>query len=77
MFIYPLVLNLVKGGPAQMWGWIKAKYLNQPYTAGSRGTAGAAAGAAAANAFPPAVLPTPSGSQVPPLGAFPQVGGLP
>lgn len=33
LFLWPLTFNLVKGGPAQMWGWIKAKFINQPYSA--------------------------------------------
>lgn len=31
LIAWPLLLNLVRGGPAQMWGWIKAKWINQPY----------------------------------------------
>ena len=31
VFAYPLFLNLLKGGPAQMWGWVRAKWTNQPY----------------------------------------------
>lgn len=38
-FAWPLGLNLLKGGPAQMWGWVKAKFLNEPY-AGSVTTGG-------------------------------------
>jgi hypothetical protein len=54
LVIYPLVMNLVKGGPAQMWGWVKAKWLNQPYAAPAKGyTSPFGAGA---------VLPTPTGA---------------
>lgn len=31
VFAYPLLVNLLNGGPAQMWGWVKAKWVNQPY----------------------------------------------
>lgn len=31
MFIYPLAVNFIKGGPPRMWGWIKAKFINEPY----------------------------------------------
>jgi hypothetical protein len=37
LFLYPLAVNLLNGGPAQMWGWVKAKWLNQPYGAGPAG----------------------------------------
>lgn len=30
---YALVLNYVRGGPAAMVGWVKSKFLNEPYTA--------------------------------------------
>lgn len=33
LFIYPLALNFLRGGQAQAWGWVKAKWLNQPYGA--------------------------------------------
>ena len=61
---YPLALNLLKGGPPRMWGWIKAKWVNEPYLApGSfRTSIGAQVGQIAGNTFggPP---PTPSGGQ--------------
>jgi len=47
--LYPLAINFLQGGPAQMFGWIKAKWVNQPYTrsapasAAARGAAFAAA----------------------------------
>jgi hypothetical protein len=41
LFLWPLVFNLVKGGPGQMWGWVKAKFINEPYSGG--GTAPAKA----------------------------------
>lgn len=28
LFAYPLAVNLLKGGPPQMWDWIKAKFTN-------------------------------------------------
>lgn len=31
LIAYPLLVNLLDGGPAQMWGWVKAKFINQPY----------------------------------------------
>lgn len=31
LFIYPIAINFLKGGQAQAWGWVKAKWLNQPY----------------------------------------------
>lgn len=33
LLIYPLAVNLLNGGPAQMWGWVRAKWINQPYGA--------------------------------------------
>src|SRR5579859_7896487 len=41
LFAWPLGVNLLRGGPPRMWGWIKAKFINQPYT----GVAPAAAAA--------------------------------
>ena len=32
-FVYPLVINFLRGGQAQAWGWVKAKWLNEPYGA--------------------------------------------
>src|SRR5579859_6553439 len=31
-FAWPIGVNLLKGGPGAMWGWIKAKFINQPYS---------------------------------------------
>jgi hypothetical protein len=31
LFAYPLLANLLRGGPPQMWGWVKAKWVNEPY----------------------------------------------
>lgn len=28
LFAYPLAFNLIKGGPAQMWQWVRAKFIN-------------------------------------------------
>lgn len=28
LFVYPLGVHLIKGGPAEMWAWVKAKWLN-------------------------------------------------
>lgn len=47
LFLWPLLLNLVRGGPAQMWGWVKAKWINQPYGAPSTLPAPADLGATA------------------------------
>lgn len=33
LFVYPLVLNFLRGGQARAWGWVKAKWVNQPYGA--------------------------------------------
>lgn len=33
LFGYPLAVNLLLGGPARMWGWVRAKWVNQPYAA--------------------------------------------
>lgn len=32
LFAYPLAVNLLKGGPPRMWGWVRAKWINQPYS---------------------------------------------
>ena len=34
LFLWPLILNLVRGGTGQMWGWVKAKFVNEPYSPG-------------------------------------------
>jgi hypothetical protein len=31
LFAYPLLINALKGGPAQAKGWVAAKFINQPY----------------------------------------------
>jgi len=31
LFAWPLIFNLLRGGPARMAGWIRAKFINQPY----------------------------------------------
>lgn len=31
--VWPLTMNLLRGGPPQMLGWIKAKLINEPYFA--------------------------------------------
>jgi hypothetical protein len=33
LFVYPLVLNFLRGGQGRAWGWVKAKWVNQPYGA--------------------------------------------
>lgn len=33
LFAYPLAFNLVRGGPAGMKAWVKAKFINQPQAA--------------------------------------------
>jgi hypothetical protein len=38
LFLYPLGFALVKGGPAEMWGWVKAKFFNEPYNTGGPGS---------------------------------------
>jgi hypothetical protein len=42
LFLWPLIFNLVKGGPGQMWGWVKAKFINEPYSASGASTTGGA-----------------------------------
>lgn len=64
MFAYPLVLHLLLGGPGRMWGWVKAKFINQPYTAGTAGPARKAGPAAPAQ--PPLLGPAPA----PPIGVL-------
>lgn len=31
LVIYPLIINFLQGGTAQMLGWVKAKWVNEPY----------------------------------------------
>lgn len=33
LFLYPFAVALIKGGPSMAWGWVKAKFINQPYGA--------------------------------------------
>lgn len=54
LFGYPLAVNLLLGGPARMWGWVRAKWVNQPYAEGP------GAGRPA-----PAFYPTPTGKAPP------------
>lgn len=49
LFLWPMVWNLVQGGPGQMWGWIKAKWINEPYAGGP----GIATGAPVRQSQPP------------------------
>jgi hypothetical protein len=44
MFLYPMGFALLKGGPDRMWGWIKAKFFNEPYSAAAGPAPGAGAG---------------------------------
>jgi hypothetical protein len=55
LFAIPLLVNLLEGGPAQMWGWVKAKWLNQPYALGPAPTKSGKQ-----------VYPTPTGQPPPP-----------
>ena len=70
--VWPLVMNLLKGGPPQMLGWLKSKLINEPYSpkgAFRKNVAGQTAGGVQ-NAFggPP---PTPSGlPPTPPIGVL-------
>jgi hypothetical protein len=32
LVLWPLAINLLKGGPPQMLGWVKAKLVNEPYS---------------------------------------------
>lgn len=38
-FIYPLVLNFLRGGQGRAWGWVKAKWVNEPYGAAAPASA--------------------------------------
>lgn len=59
LFAYPLLVNLLKGGPAQMWGWVAAKWANKPY-----GAATGAGGPGAGTALGGGIYPTPSGTSL-------------
>ena len=61
LFAIPLLVNLLEGGPAQMWGWVKAKWLNEPYALGPAPSSGGKQ-----------VYPTPTG-QAPPPSLFQQI----
>lgn len=61
LFAIPLIVNLIEGGPAQMWGWVKAKWLNEPYALGPAPSKGGKQ-----------VYPTPTG-QAPPPTTFQQI----
>lgn len=28
LFLYPAALHLIKGGPGEMWAWVRAKWAN-------------------------------------------------
>lgn len=38
LFAYPLLVNALRGGPAQAKGWLAAKFINQPYGAAAAGS---------------------------------------
>lgn len=60
LFCYPMLVNLLSGGPAQMWGWIRAKWINQPY--GAVSSAGPTATAGQQTVFLPAAATAPNGT---------------
>lgn len=31
LVVYPILANLLIGGPGRAWGWITAKWINEPY----------------------------------------------
>lgn len=64
LFAWPLTFNLLRGGPRQMWGWVAAKFINQPYGQAAAG-AGPAAGDVRGNPAPVTVRPDRHG-QCPP-----------
>lgn len=39
LFAYPMVFNLLRGGPAGLRAWLKAKFVNQPEQASQTGLA--------------------------------------
>lgn len=60
LFCYPLLANLLSGGPAQMWGWVRAKWTNQPY--GGVGSSGPTASTGQQTVFLPAAQTAPNGT---------------
>ena len=55
LFAYPLLLNLLDGGPSQMWGWVQAKFVNKPF-------------GGASNSGPSTTAANPDNIQTVPLG---------
>lgn len=47
LFAYPLLVNGLRGGPAQAKGWLAAKFINQPYGGGRAGGGRAPSGSGA------------------------------
>jgi hypothetical protein len=35
LFLYPVLVNFLTGGHAQVIGWLKAKFINEPYGGGN------------------------------------------
>jgi hypothetical protein len=52
VFLWPMLFNTVKGGPPQLWGWIKAKWINEAYQPG-RGQGPGSAGQQSGGSLPP------------------------
>lgn len=72
--VWPLVMNLLRGGPPQMLGWLKAKLINEPYfTPGKGGASQAVSGVANALGGPPPTprgLPPKTGTSGKPIGVL-------
>lgn len=39
LVLYPVLVNFLNGGPKQVAGWFKAKWINEPYSGGGKGQA--------------------------------------
>jgi hypothetical protein len=35
LLVYPFAINYLRGGFPRAWGWVKAKWVNQPYGSGA------------------------------------------
>ncbi len=59
LFLYPLLINGLRGGPERARGWLAAKFLNRPYAAGpaARGGRGGRGGKAPPAPRRPGTIP--------------------